>query len=675
MNLLFQVLIATCVLLAVAAQSGNLLTSCVPSGTFNSAKDYFPNKVAPTASKFWDIKYFKTYKILRNEIAGESFVLYQCGTTPPASEANKGHTHFIPVPLRNGIALSSTTLIPYIELLGRRLSIKAWLGSPDYISSACLKKLIASGSTTVVKDTSKPANVNALKTTFGNNIVSFHNYRDGYRSSLLNVTDSSYLEATNEAIFEWIKFFAAFYNEEKKANTLVFSSQQRYRCYAKVSSDIVDASDGGVKPKLLWASYTNFNGVDGWDVAECPNYFCEYANLCSADLINSRAGTIDYYGTKLFTTEAFVALAKNAPHWIYSSNNWDEAYGKYKTQLDNFVSVKQKQVFDTTGSGDDAWFENRLAEYDVVLNDICAVVGTANPLHKRKFLRNVFKESAGQAATTCPSTSAPLVTRATPCRKYNVPTGGVCFSGENTVELEGGMSIHMKDLRIGDVVEAGEGRFSRVYSFGHFNADLQSTFLQLYTSNSPTNPIEISPDHMIFVGKEAVPAGSVKVGDLLRLGNGEPTEIVQIKSVIRAGAYAPFTHSGAIVVNGIVASNYVSFESHSGDMIVGGLKVASYQWVAHLAQSPHRIYCTLAASNCEKETYNDCGISLWVATPLRAARWWHTQNAAVRGMIIAPLLLVLLCIYAAELLLKYPWMMAFIIAIAFHKKLVRTKPC
>ena len=362
MHLLFQVLIAACVLLTAAAQSGNLLTSCVASGSFNSNKDYFPNKVAPVASKFWDIKYYKTYKILRNEIAGESYVLYQCGTTPPASEANKGHTHFIPVPLRNGIALSSTTLIPYIELLGRRRSIKAWLGSSDYISSACLKKMIASGATTVVKDTSKPANVNALKTKFGNNIVSFHNYRSGYQSSLFNVTDSSYTEATNEAIYEWIKFFAAFFNEEKKANTLVFSSQQRYRCYAKVSKDIVDATDGGVKPKLLWASYTNYNGVDGWDVAECPNYYCEYANLCSADLINSRAGTIDYFGKKLFTTKAFVALAKNAPHWIYPSSNWDEAYGKYKTELDTFVSVKKKQVFDTTGSGENAWFENRLAE-------------------------------------------------------------------------------------------------------------------------------------------------------------------------------------------------------------------------------------------------------------------------------------------------------------------------
>ena len=106
---------------------------------------------------------------------------------------------------------------------------------------------------------------------------------------------------------------------------------------------------------------------------------------------------------------------------------------------------------------------------DVVLQDVCAVVGTADRLHKRRFLRNVFTEKSGVwAVKTCPDPKAPLVTRATPCRRYNVPDGTVCFSGENVVELEGGMSVQMKNLRIGDVVETGDGKFTRVYSFGHY---------------------------------------------------------------------------------------------------------------------------------------------------------------------------------------------------------------
>ena len=247
-----------------------------------------------------------------------------------------------------------------------------------------------------------------------------------------------------------------------------------------------------------------------------------------------------------------------------------------------------------------------------------------------------------------------------------------CFSGETIVELKGGRSVQMKDLRLGDIVETGEGRFTRVYSFGHFNTEVQTTYLQLYTNQSLYMPVEISPDHMIFVGKAAVPAGSVKVGDTLRLSNGEPAAVVEIKPVIRVGAYAPFTVSGSIVVNGIVASNYISFESQSGDLSIGDLKVASYQWVAHLSQAPHRLYCTLA-SKCEKESYNDDGVSMWVAMPLRAARWWHDQIPAVKVLAATPVLAFLLFIYATEILLKHPWTIALVVAIAFHKKRVLAK--
>lgn len=360
MKLALPTMLAACGLLAVNGQN---MQTCVTAGTFDSSKDYFPDKVKPTESLLWDIQYFKTYKILRNEITGETFVLYQCGTTPPQSEVNKGHEGFIPVPLKNGIALSTTTIIPHFELLGLRTRIKAWLGSPDYISSPCLNQLIDSGSTVVIKDTSNQAAVNGLKTKFGANIVSFHNYRAEYRSTLLNVTDSSYLETTNEAVFEWNKFFAVFFNLEKRSNALFAKHQSRYKCYAEEAIDIKDVIQSGVKPKLLWASYTNYGGVDGWDVAECPNYYCEYANLCAAQLITSRAGTIDYFGKKIFTTAAFIQLAKDVPYWIYSANNWDEAYAKYGSQLNQFASVKIKQVYDTSGSGENAWFENRLAEY------------------------------------------------------------------------------------------------------------------------------------------------------------------------------------------------------------------------------------------------------------------------------------------------------------------------
>lgn len=349
------------------ADTGSNLAGCVPDGEYDPNKDYFPDKSAATESQFWDIQYFNSYKILRNEFEGETFVLYQCGTPIPEDQVNVGHLHFIPVPLKHGVTLASTTFIPHFELLGIRTEIKAWIGDPQYISSPCLNKMKDQGDLAVLAPVygTEPtqAELNGLKETHGSDILSFHNSRNAYESSLYNVTLSAYREVSNKAIFEWHKFFAVFYNLEAKANSIAKDNSDRYECVAEESIDIVAVEDQGIKPTLVWASYTNYTGVDGWDLAFCPNYYCEYASQCQADLVNSRDGTIDYFGRPIFTTAAFAELAKDADHWIYSGGNWDQAYTAYSSVLDTFKSVKNKQVFDNRGSGPNTWFENRLAEY------------------------------------------------------------------------------------------------------------------------------------------------------------------------------------------------------------------------------------------------------------------------------------------------------------------------
>jgi hypothetical protein len=132
------------------------------------------------------------------------------------------------------------------------------------------------------------------------------------------------------------------------------------------------------------------------------------------------------------------------------------------------------------------------------------------------------------------------------------------------------------------------------------------------------------------------------------------------------------TDSGSINVNGIVASNYIPFKLPSGYLSIGDWKVASYQWLlSHLALGPRRLYCTFAIKSCEKESYNNNGIALWVAASNRAARWWLDQKPAVKSSVGAFVLIFLLCIHAKEMLLMYPWMvipLVVVIAIALPKK-------
>lgn len=98
-------------------------------------------------------------------------------------------------------------------------------------------------------------------------------------------------------------------------------------------------------------------------MAKCPNYYCEYAEKCSADLITTRAGTIDFYGSLLLTTEDFVVFAKDIQHWIYAASDWTTVYTKFEDQLNTIRSVKAQQVWDNQGAGPTAWYEDRLAEY------------------------------------------------------------------------------------------------------------------------------------------------------------------------------------------------------------------------------------------------------------------------------------------------------------------------
>jgi len=645
---LHQVLLLGLSVLSSRTAVANLM-ECVPDGEFDETTDYFPDKIETKESKFWEIEYFNSYKVLKNEVIGESFILYQCGTPMPTNLEGVDPTHVISVPIKDGVALGSTTHIPSLELLGLRSEIKAWMGGAGFISSPCLNQMINEGDVVVVSDTKDETAVNALKEKVGPNIVSFHNSRQAYPSELLNVTMAAYFETSNLAIFEWMKFFAVFFNMEVKAKQLYSDVDERYTCTADEAAVIASRGDRGkgVKPTVIWASWTDYNGISGWNVGVCPNYYCELAADCAAEFITSRDGTIEFFSSMLFTTEAFVELAAGVEHWIYSSTNWDTAFALHGEVLSNFKSVQKKQVFDTNGAGPYAWFEDRLAEVDVVLQDFCAVVGTADPRHNRVWLRDVFTEDKhSNYEETCVDPNAPLVPRATPCVQPNI-----CFSGDSTVQVLSSTSSivtkQMREVRIGDKIQTGVSSYDEVYGFGHWQSDQKAAYLQLHLEGCPS-PLEISEQHMVYTSARdlaPVSAKSLKLGDTLLLADTSKscgTTITKISSVVRNGAFAPFTTSGKIVVNGVVASNYVSL---TGDSYYLG-DVVSHHWLAHVLTTPLRLSCLYGKCN---HVYNEDG--LWTSIPLDLAKSLLTLPFYYQALILIPSVLINLSLMAVERML------------------------
>ena len=92
--------------------------SCIDPATIDDDTDLFPVKTNIKYSKKWSISYHKTYKILTDTDTGESYLLYQCGTTPPEDEVDK-HSQIFSIPL-DSIVPSSTQEISYLEQLGKR---------------------------------------------------------------------------------------------------------------------------------------------------------------------------------------------------------------------------------------------------------------------------------------------------------------------------------------------------------------------------------------------------------------------------------------------------------------------------------------------------------------------------------------------------------------------------
>jgi Hint module len=238
-----------------------------------------------------------------------------------------------------------------------------------------------------------------------------------------------------------------------------------------------------------------------------------------------------------------------------------------------------------------------------------------------------------------------------------------CFSGDSLVQVLAKGRVRMKDLILGDKVHVGNNVFEPVYSFGHRNSDVKADYIRVRTERST---IVISEDHMIFSDLgNAIAARLLKVGDKLLHGSGDILTVQDIAVISAEGAYAPFTPSGKIVVNDVVASSFVAFGNGS-TMKLAGFRF-SFHWLAHTFETPHRFYCTYI-SNCKSEAYNDEGISYWVDIPHQIAVWIFSQKGTVHSFLTLLIVIYLLALFVFKLLTQNLFIL-ILATIAFKKVL------
>lgn len=420
----------------------NLVGGCAIDYNPNAGIDYFPTKyykpiiksygdidifgekfIPHNTTDFLEITYHNTYKIITNKHQDPhvSYLLYQCGTDIPQDVIDANDFKVVTsVPLKGGMAITQTPQVPYLELLGLRQEVIAYIGNPIYVTSPCMSHMLSEEAT--------PGRGTSIETIYDSNstisdakIADFRKRHPdaiivaGPNNNIVGeqvVVSSTTQERTNVATFDWIHFYAAFFNMEGEANRIASEMQDSYDCSSDVARDILKQQrvlpEVEVKePVIMWANYFTYQDL-GWSVAECPTwdttYYCEYAKHCGAKVL-SRPDDMGYNRTwgspTLFwylNDEEVLKMGKDADFFIYSGADWESIYALKNETLDQFKAVQNKMVFDTLGQGASAWNEQRYAEYDVVGLDMCDVVGHVSktgPAHTRRWFRNVFTEPIG----------------------------------------------------------------------------------------------------------------------------------------------------------------------------------------------------------------------------------------------------------------------------------------
>jgi len=130
--------------------------------------------------------------------------------------------------------------------------------------------------------------------------------------------------------------------------------------------------------------------------------------------------------------------------------------------------------------------------------------------------------------------------------------GSTCFPGDATVDVYGRGATRMTSLSVGDRVLVENGEFEPVLSFLHKVPGVAKAMTMVHSQGT----FQASENHIVFTSRGDMPVSALRPGDELLVQSGPSTILTIGQAITATGMYAPFTASGALVVDGVVASNY-----------------------------------------------------------------------------------------------------------------------
>lgn len=135
------------------------------------------------------------------------------------------------------------------------------------------------------------------------------------------------------------------------------------------------------------------------------------------------------------------------------------------------------------------------------------------------------------------------------------PNGAsACFPAESVVDTASRGPITLESLRVGDLVRAGPGDYSRVYMFTHRVRHGSFTFVKLRMADGRV--VRMTAGHKTYANGHLVAARDVRRGDELESADGTRVRVASVAQASARGLLNPHTAAGDVVVDGFRSSTF-----------------------------------------------------------------------------------------------------------------------
>ncbi|NJN46161.1 MAG: ABC transporter substrate-binding protein [Candidatus Competibacteraceae bacterium] len=379
------------IFLAVTALSfASTHRDCVEQ--YDPQVDYFPDKARLIHARGFTLDYFGHYKVLTvltpwpGATRNFRYVLVQCGTPPPTGYPD---AQIIEVPIVKVIALTKPQL-PHLELLDVLDGLLA-LDSLDRVYSQTVNRKIAAGQLVAVGwgTTIDAERILALEpdlvmaTAYDQPQHNVHPILQ--RVGIPVVINAEYTEPTPLGRTEWLKFTAALFNKEQRAERVFNDIASRYRAYAELTQDLPDGKRPTVLTGALYGS--------AWYVPSGNSYLAQLLDIAGGDYLWADT---DATGNIPLDFEAVYARAWQADYWLTTKNEWltradmQAADARY----DVFTAYQHGRVYNNNArlsatGGNDYW-ERATLEPDMILADLIKIFHPSLvPEHTLKYFRKL----------------------------------------------------------------------------------------------------------------------------------------------------------------------------------------------------------------------------------------------------------------------------------------------